>query len=206
MPCAICQKRKPKRHCPGVHGEICSLCCGTERENSVTCPLDCPYLQEAHRYEWERNPGVPLEEIPYSKYELHDNFLYHHDAFIGMIATTMLKRALELPAVQDSDFREAIDSLIRTRETLASGLVYESIPQGPVPEALFRTVQQLLEETAAKVQVKDPEILKCLVFLARLAAARDNKRSRCRAFFGFLHKQFPQIVAQSTPSGLIVSV
>jgi hypothetical protein len=205
MPCAICQKRKPKRHCPGVHGEICSLCCGTERENSVTCPLDCPYLQEAHRYEWERNPGAPLDGIPYSQYEIHDNFLYHHDAFIGMIATTLLKRALELPAVQDSDLREALDGLIRTRETLASGLYYESIPPAPVPEALFRTVQQFLEETAAKLQVKEPEIVKCLVFLTRLAAARNNGRSRCRAFLGFLRKQFPEVVAETSPGGLIVS-
>jgi hypothetical protein len=205
MSCAICHKRKPKRHCPGVHGEICSLCCGTERENSLTCPFDCPYLQEAHRYEWERNPGVPLEGIPFSQYEIHDNFLYHHDAFIGMIATTMLKRALELPAVQDSDLRDALDGLIRTRETMASGLVYESVPQMPVPEALFRTMQQFLEEIASKVQVKDPEILKCLVFLARLAAARNNGRPRCRSFVGFLVKQFPQVVAETTPSGLIVA-
>jgi hypothetical protein len=205
MPCAICQKRKPKRHCPGVHGEICSLCCGTERENTVTCPLDCHYLQEAHRYEWERNPGAPLDGIPYSQYEIHDNFLYHHDAFIGMIATTMLKRALELPAVQDSDLREALDGLIRTRETLASGLYYESVPPTPVPEALFRTLQQFLEETASKVQVKEPDIVKCLVFLARLAAARSNGRSRCRAFFAFLRKQFPEVAAETSPGGLIVS-
>jgi hypothetical protein len=205
MSCAICQKRKPKRHCPGVRGEICALCCGTERENSVTCPFDCPYLQEAHRYEWERNPGAPIDGIPYPQHEIHDNFLYHHDAFIGMIATTMLKRALELPAVQDSDLREALDGLIRTRETLASGLYYESIPQAPVPEALFRTAQQFLEETAPKVPVKEPEILKCLVFLARLAAARDNRRSRCRAFVGFLRKQFPEVAAEATSGGLIVA-
>ena len=204
MSCAICQKRKPKRHCPGVHGEICSLCCGTERENSVTCPLDCPYLQEAHRYEWERNPGAPVDGIPYPQHEIHDNFLYHHDAFIGMIATTMLQRALELPAVQDSDLREALDGLIRTRETLASGLYYESVPPAPVSEALFRAVQQFLEETAAKVQVKEAEILKCLVFLARLAAVRNNGRSRCRAFVGFLRQQFPEVAAETTPSGLIV--
>jgi hypothetical protein len=204
MSCAICHKRKPKRECPGVHGDICSLCCGTERENSVTCPLDCPYLQEAHRYEWERNPGTPLDGIPHPQVEIHDNFLYHHDAFIGMIATKMLQRALELPAVQDSDMREALDSLIRTRETMASGLVYESVPTAPVPEALFRSVQQLLEEIAPKVQVKDSDIIKCLVFLTRLAAARNNGRSRCRAFLGFLRAQFPGVVPETTPGGLIV--
>ncbi len=203
MSCAICHKRKPKRHCPGVHGEICSLCCGTERENTVTCPLDCPYLQEAHRYEWERRPGAPLDAIPYANYEIHDNFLYHHDAAIGMIAAQMLKRALELPAVRDSDVRDALDGLIRTRETAASGLLYESVPAGPVPEAIFRDTQAFLEETAPKVQLKDAEILKCLVFLARLVAARNNGRPQCRAFLGFLKQQFPQVAPAET-GGLIV--
>jgi len=204
MPCAICHKRKPKRHCPGVNGEICSLCCGTERENSITCPLDCPYLQEAHRYEWERNPGEEMQEVPYPQHEILDNFLYHHDAFIGMIAVAMLKRSLELPAVQDSDLREALDGLIRTRETLASGLYYESVPTMPVPEALFRAVQELLADTGPKVQMKESDVMKCLVFLARLAAARYNGRPRCRSFLGFLRSQFPMATAETTPSGLIV--
>ena len=51
MPCAICQIRRPRRFCPGVRGDICSLCCGTEREVTVNCPLDCEYLQEARKHE-----------------------------------------------------------------------------------------------------------------------------------------------------------
>ena len=30
---------------------ICSICCGTEREVTVDCPLDCEFLQEARQHE-----------------------------------------------------------------------------------------------------------------------------------------------------------
>ena len=42
--------RRPKRFCPGVRGDICTICCGTEREITVDCPLDCVYLREAHQH------------------------------------------------------------------------------------------------------------------------------------------------------------
>ncbi len=47
MKCVICEVRTARRHCPGVRGEICSVCCGTERENTIACPFDCTYLREA---------------------------------------------------------------------------------------------------------------------------------------------------------------
>ena len=62
QPCAICHTRRPRRYCPGVRGHICPVCCGTERENTVSCPLDCPYLREARVREKERIPeagGLP---------------------------------------------------------------------------------------------------------------------------------------------------
>lgn len=203
--CAICGKRKAKRHCPGVHGEICPLCCGTERENSITCPLECAYLQEAHRYEWERRADDPIAEIPHPKYEVTDNFLYHNEALVGALAVTLLKRALELPAVQDSDISEALSALVRTRETLASGIYYDSTPATPVPEALFREIQKFLEETNAKQPLPEDGVIKSLVFLERLTAARNNGRPRCRAFLEFLRKQFPGVAAETSPGGLIVT-
>ena len=65
MKCVICEERKPRRHCPGVRGEICHTCCGQERENTVDCPLDCAYLREARVREKaaEVNPaGIPFSD------------------------------------------------------------------------------------------------------------------------------------------------
>src|SRR5262252_3527591 len=51
MACVICETRRPKRFCPGVRGDICAICCGTEREVSVECPLECEYLIESRRHD-----------------------------------------------------------------------------------------------------------------------------------------------------------
>src|SRR5580693_5104828 len=51
MSCAICQTRRPRRSCPGVHGDICAICCGAQREVTVSCPSTCEYLQEARKHE-----------------------------------------------------------------------------------------------------------------------------------------------------------
>src|SRR5438270_311540 len=59
--CKICQKRRARRFCPAVSGDICSICCGTEREVSLTCPLSCEYLQEAHKR--EKLPQLRNSEI-----------------------------------------------------------------------------------------------------------------------------------------------
>jgi hypothetical protein len=211
MSCAICKQRKAKRHCPGLHGEICSLCCGSERENTVSCPIDCSYLVEAHRYEWERVKPQPPDKMPYPTYEIHDGFLKFRELFVAHMAMQLLRRAMELPGTQDSDVLEALGGLIRTRETLTSGLVYDSVPQAPVPEALFRGLQEATEEFRKEetkfsrwTPIKDDEITKTLVFLARLAHARSNGRPKCKAYLTFLREQFPQVVAQQTTGGIIL--
>ena len=54
MSCAICEKRKAKRFCPAVHGRICPQCCGEQREVTLDCPSDCPYLRQAREHEKPR--------------------------------------------------------------------------------------------------------------------------------------------------------
>ena len=209
MSCALCRQRKPKRYCPGVSGQICSLCCGTERENTVDCPLDCPYLQEAHRYEYER--VEPPEEMPYSKYELTDDFIEGREPFIGALALEVLEQSLEQPGTRDADLLAALDALIRTWETLASGLYYESLPGAPVADSLFHGLQEFIEEFREEEKerprwtpLKNDDIIKSLVFLARLGRARTNGRPRAKGYLDFLRQQFPQAAPQRTESGLIL--
>src|ERR1700690_4136512 len=55
LSCAICEERKEKRFCPAVHGRICPQCCGEQREVTLDCPSDCPYLQQARAHAKGRN-------------------------------------------------------------------------------------------------------------------------------------------------------
>ena len=55
LSCAICEIRKEKRFCPAVHGRICPQCCGEQREVTLDCPHDCPYLIQAREHEKPRS-------------------------------------------------------------------------------------------------------------------------------------------------------
>ena len=59
--CKLCEKKRARRYCPGVSGEICPICCGTERENTIDCPSECEYLQEARL----REKPIPLTEAEF---------------------------------------------------------------------------------------------------------------------------------------------
>lgn len=202
--CAICHKRKAKRDCPGIRGAICPQCCGTEREVSIDCPLDCSYLRESRRHEAEKL--TPLPEMPYKDIEIPDQFLHEHEQMIGGISICLLRHQKENPSVTDKDIREGLEKLIQTYQTRQSGIYYDSVPEQPAPAGVFRAVKTLFDEIEKAAHqkgmvapgfaaVKDGEIIRALVFLHRLATVHDNHRPRGRAFLSFLREAFPQAAA-----------
>ena len=80
MACAICHIRKPRRFCPGVRGDICTICCGTEREVTVDCPWDCAYLQEARKH--ERSAQVNADGFPNQDIRVSEDFLRDHEPLL----------------------------------------------------------------------------------------------------------------------------
>jgi hypothetical protein len=199
----MCRRRKAKRPCPAVRGEICPQCCGEARENTVNCPLDCAFLIEAHRLEFDK--PLPRVDPAFPQYQVTEDFLYAHDSLIGQMSAAILLSALDQPSPQDSDLTEAIHAAIRTRETQASGLIYESAPALPVPQAIYRGLREFLERAQQETGVKDSEVLLVLVFLARLAQVHANGRPRSKAFLGYLRQRFPQAAARQSPGGIIVA-
>jgi hypothetical protein len=53
--CFLCQQGKAKRFCPTLKQSICSLCCGSKRNNEITCSPFCQYLQKGAAYQETRN-------------------------------------------------------------------------------------------------------------------------------------------------------
>jgi hypothetical protein len=212
--CAICHKRKAKRDCPGVHGQdkvgmICPQCCGTEREVSVDCPLDCTYLRESRRHDAEKQSPPP--EMPYQDVEVPERFLYEQEQLIGQISVQMLRHYLENPRVTDNELLAALDKLIQTYQTQQSGILYESLPQGGLAVGVFRDVKKFLDENqeverraGGLGKVKDSDVIRALVFLYRLATVHNNHRPRGRAFLSFLRQTFPEKAAPREKSQLII--
>jgi hypothetical protein len=190
MSCAICQKRRPRRHCPGVRGEICPVCCGTEREVTVRCPSDCEYLVEARKH--EHTAGLDPATIPHRDIAISEEFLEEHADLIAVLSAALTAQSARNGAV-DSDARQALESLIRFYRTLQSGLIYEGVPANPLAADLHRALRDAaLEYQAGEREdvglpaIRDADILRALVFLDVLSVDRDNGRVFGRSFLDAL--------------------
>ena len=189
MACAICHIRKPRRFCPGVHGDICTLCCGKEREVTVNCPLDCPYLQEARKHE-HAEPMDP-DKIPNPDIRITEEFLGEHDPLLLGAAKSLMLAVVDTPGAVDGDVRDALDALIRTDRTLQSGVYYETRPVNALANRIFSATQTGLEEfrknereETGMSHTRDADVLGVLVFLQRLEL--DQQRASARpGFSGF---------------------
>ena len=200
MPCKICEIRRPRRFCPAVRDQICSLCCGQARETTLDCPLDCEYLQEARKH--ERPIPVNPDQFPNQDIRVTETCLRDKEPLLLALGRAVLIAALETPGAVDNDVREALAALIRTQRTLDSGLYYETRPENRIAAELCRRIQAVVTEfrraEAERLQMtktRDADVLGVLAFLQRLEIDRNNGRPRGRAFVDFLQGQF------AVPSG-----
>jgi hypothetical protein len=131
--CEICEQRRPRRYCPGVRADICARCCGEEREETVDCPLDCEYLHEARLH--ERSRREVTEELS-PDVRISEEFLCGHAILVQWCGMMLGEAALAEPRTVDSDVREAIEAVVRTLRTSATGLIYQTRPANPFAAAI----------------------------------------------------------------------
>jgi len=194
--CHLCQRRAPRRHCPALERDICPVCCGTEREQTIACPLDCEYLRDA-RYH-ERLPGLDPKTLPNPEIELTDRFMDEHQELAIVIGRLLLVAAVETQGAVDSDMRDALASLVTTYKTASSGLIYEARPDNALAAAIaarFREELDKFREDVAKRfperALRDKDLLGVLVFWQRLEYQRSNGRRKGRAFMESLYATLP---------------
>jgi len=198
--CPICSIRKEKRFCPAVHGRICPQCCGEQREVTLDCPSDCPYLLQAREHEKPR----PADEVNpadlFLQVELTDQFIYESEHLIMGLSFALAKSSHANRMLNDRDLIAALTSLAKSYETLVnSGLVYEAPTANVAHQAVAGEVQNMVKEYREAEQkhtgvtrLRDSEVLRALVFLVRMAHGRTSGRPRSRAFIDFLFAQFPE--------------
>ncbi len=198
MSCPICDRRKPARFCPAKGEKICAVCCGTEREVTIDCPSDCSYLIAAHRYEDGHQRSLPAD-TPLLDEKIPQDIVYTHQQLMAALAFSIAKFCAVQPAAVDTDVLAALQSLAQTYKTLSTGIIYEKLPDAPLPRELYAAlvayiseVRKQQSERAGSALFKDTEIFYLLVFLYRMGLLRTNGRPRSRRFIEFLRGQFPQ--------------
>lgn len=209
--CHLCERRAPRRFCPALERDICSVCCGTEREQSIGCPLDCEHLRDA-RYH-ERLPELDPKTLPNPEIELTDRFMDEHKDLAVVLGRLLFVAAMETQGMVDADMREALASLVTTYRTASSGLIYEARPDNAIAAAVAARFREELNEFRDDVAKSSPEhaildkhLLGVLVFWQRLEYQRSNGRRKGRAFIESLYAVLPPPKAE-TPgdAGGIVS-
>jgi hypothetical protein len=203
--CRLCEKRRPRRYCPGLGGDICARCCGEEREVTVRCPLDCPHLIEARQF--ERLPEPDPAQFPHAEIELPEGFLREREELLWLLANLLLKAASRISGAVDADVAQALDAIIRTYRTLAAGLYYETRPDNLLAAAIQRGFNEGLAELERQasergLSLRDKDVLGVLVFLRRTAFAESNGRPLGRRFLQFLQGLvLPPASHQARPAG-----
>jgi len=219
--CSICEERKEKRFCPAVHGKICPQCCGEQREVTLDCPSDCPYLLQARQQTREHATGhhgsthdeLPcprdgedwFRELELPEVEIAEQFLYEREELILGLSFALAKsaraeRSLDGRSLMDRDLIAALSSLAKSYQTLVnSSLIYEPTTANLAHQSIAREIETMVREfrEAEEKQLgynrlRDSDVLKALVFLSRLGLSRTSGRLKSRAFVDFLFAQFPE--------------
>ena len=199
MICAICNTRKEKRFCPAIHGRICPQCCGEQREVTLDCPGDCPYLLQAREHEKTHATDNLDGAAIFLQVEVGDQFLYEHEHLVMGLSFALAKSARADRAMNDRDLIGGLSILARSYERLVnSGLHYEEPAQGLPQQAVAAELQNMVKEYREAEQkhtgysrLRESDVLKALVFLVRMAYSRTSGRPKSRAFVDFLETQFP---------------
>ena len=216
MSCVLCHARKEKRFCPAVHGRICPTCCGEQREVTLDCPSDCPYLQQARRNELPRPLEASEPELLFPNIEVPPQFLYEREPLVMGLSFAVARAARVDRGLVDRDVISVLHNLASSYHTrVNSGLVYET-PLAAVPQQnLLAELQKRIAEYREMEQqhlgyssLRESDALKGIVFLLRMALARTTGRPRSRAYVDFLFQQFPEkggvVSPAQEPSRIIV--
>lgn len=191
--CKICGRRRAKRFCPAVAGDICPLCCGTEREVSLACPLDCEYLQEAHRH--EKPLPISEDQMAYPEMRITEEFLAAHEELLLFATYSLVQAALKTSGAVDTDVVAALQAVVQTYKTLEAGLVYETRPENLVAAAVQRSFADSIDNYRREKQEREPlspvrnsEMIPVLVFLLRAGQSVQNGRPKGRAFIDWMQQ------------------
>jgi len=193
---------------------MCPQCCGEQREVTLDCPSDCPYLQQAREHAPEQNERAGPRDLEalFPEVEIPEQFLYEREELILGLSFALAKSAHADRSLMDRDLIAAVSSLAKSYQTLVnSSLIYEQPTANLAHQAIAREVESMVREFReaerehiGETRLRDSDVLKALVFVLRMGLGRTSGRPKSRAFIDFLFAQFPErqsVIAGSEEAG-----
>ena len=205
--CPLCSERAGKRYCPAKDTQICAVCCGTKREIEIDCPSSCVHLKAAQSYEAEKR--LPDPELTAKIHKFDNDFIQRFYQLLDAMARSVVEERLQSPWLTDNDVIEVYKCLGATMRTLASGIYYETAPEGSVRMSLFRRLKAGLDElmqpvpNAGRTALKVSEAVDILDFLSLAAQANSSTRPKSRRYLDRL-SEMSGIEPAEQSSGLIL--
>lgn len=206
--CPLCSERPGKRYCPAKNLQICAVCCGTKREIEIDCPSSCVHLKAGRSYEAEKR--IPDPELTEKIHKYDTEFLRRFTPIFEGITRSVVEERLQSPWLIDNDVIEVYKCLAATMRTLASGIYYETSPEGPVRLSLFRRLKAVVDElmqpsaNAARHALKVSEALDVLDFLTFAAQVNSSIRPKSRRYLDWLTELSGMAPQAEQSSGLII--
>jgi hypothetical protein len=122
----------------------------------------------------------------------------------------ILEERLSSRLLVDSDVIEVFKSLRATMKTLSSGIYYESLPDGPVRQSLYRRLKSYLDllmqpqTNSGQNALKVSEIIDMLDFLMLSSELHAGQRPRSRQYLDFLARASGTAIQAEQSSRLIL--
>ena len=208
--CPICNTRKAKRFCPARGDSICAICCGTEREVTIDCPADCPYLVASRKYDADRRQAE-RPSIPFADVRLPDDFAQSHAPLMMALLSSIWRYAREHRQMVDTDVIAALQALAESYRTLSSGLYYEKLPDYLYQRELYQALKGTLEEfqqvetqRRGLASIRNSDIRDALIFLTQFSALRANGRPKGRAFLDFIATELAPEASTQPASNIVL--
>ena len=206
--CPLCSARAGKRYCPAKDRSICAVCCGTKREIEIDCPSGCTYLKASRSYEADKPVIDPQLAAKTRKYD--NNFIARYEYVLAAMNAAIVDERLASPWIVDLDVIEVYKALAATMRTLASGIYYDTLPEGPARLSLFHRLKDALEElmkpdpAGLRRVLKAAEAVDILDFMTAVAQMNSSSRPRSRRYLDWIAETFGFPQPQQS-GGLIIS-
>jgi hypothetical protein len=206
--CPLCSERAGKRYCPAKDERICTVCCGTKREVEIDCPSSCTYLKASRSYESEK--PIPDVEVAAKARQFDALFVERFHPVLDLLTLAIAEERQSSAWLVDNDVIEVLKALKTTQNTLSSGIYYESLPEGPIRQALFRRLKEIIDglmqvdPTGERRVLKASEATDILDFMTVVALANSSVRPRSRRYLDWVAERFEDRMKPYGSSGLII--